>query len=105
MTKNEMYQEMLSRYGEAELDESGNPKHFLAKAEIDPAKFGAFCRAVGAVWQDGEHYVAYEAIKGSSQYDSAEMSRFLDGIISECQEQGIDTISAEELERLKRSWR
>lgn len=40
-TKNEMYQEMLSRYGEAELDESGNPKHFLAKVEIDPAKFGA----------------------------------------------------------------
>ena len=104
-TKNEMYQEMLSRYGEAELDESGNPKHFLAKVEIDPAKFGAACRPIGVVWQDGERYVAYESIKGSSQYDSAEMSRFLDGIISECREQGIDTISAEELERLKRSWR
>lgn len=70
---------MLSRYGEAELDESGNPKHFLAKVEIDPAKFGAACRPIGVVWQDGERYVAYESIKGSSQYDSAEMSRFLDG--------------------------
>lgn len=42
---------------------------------------------------------------GSSVYDSAEMSRLIDGIITECREQGIDTLTPAEIEELKRTWR
>lgn len=42
---------------------------------------------------------------GSSVYDSAEMSRLIDGLITECREQGIDTLTPAEIEELKRTWR
>lgn len=41
---------------------------------------------------------------GSSKYDTKEMARLIDYIVGECKELGIDTITPEELERLKAEW-
>ena len=41
---------------------------------------------------------------GSSKYDTAQMARLLDYIISECRPLGIDTITPDELERIKSEW-
>lgn len=41
---------------------------------------------------------------GSSVYDSAQMSRLLDLVIQDCEEQGIPTITARELEEIKARW-
>lgn len=41
---------------------------------------------------------------GSSEYDTREMSIFIDGIVSECRAQGIDTMTPAELERIKGEW-
>ena len=43
-------------------------------------------------------------IKGSSDYDTAEMSQFIDGIISECKDQGIQTMTPNEIEEMKQKW-
>ena len=43
-------------------------------------------------------------IKGSSEYDTGEMSRFIDGVISECKELGIQTMTPDEIEELKQKW-
>ena len=51
-----------------------------------------------------EGYVNIRFFWGSSKYDTANMSRLIDGIISECKEQGIETLPPEELERLKQQW-
>ena len=40
-------------------------------------------------------------LKGSSNYDSAEMTHLLDGLISECKAIGVETATPEELERMK----
>ena len=50
---------------------------------------------------DGVSYRTYVLLKGSSNYDSAEMSHLLDGLISECKAAGIETATPEELERMK----
>ena len=42
---------------------------------------------------------------GTSVYDTAEMSRFLDLLIEECNEQGVDTMTPREVEELKKAWR
>ena len=39
--------------------------------------------------------------KGSSEFDSKEMSIFIDGIIEHCEEQGIPTLTKDEIERLR----
>lgn len=44
--------------------------------------------------------VNFYRIKGSSQYNTREMSRLIDGLVSECKECGIETLTPEELERM-----
>lgn len=41
---------------------------------------------------------------GSSEYDTAQMSRLIDLIVQECKEQGIETMTQFELDRLKEEW-
>ena len=43
-------------------------------------------------------------IKGSSEYDTKEMSSFIDGIISEAKGLGIETLPPEELERMMKDY-
>lgn len=42
---------------------------------------------------------------GSSSYDAAQMSRLIDLTVQECREQGIETMTPEELSRLKEEWK
>lgn len=51
--------------------------------------------------KDGIAYRTYIILRGSSRYDTAEMSHLLDGLISECKTLGIETATPEELERMK----
>lgn len=41
---------------------------------------------------------------GTSVYNTAEMSRLIDEVVYECKEQGIETATPEEIERLKQQW-
>ena len=52
------------------------------------------------VIRDGEVYRVYQMVKGSSQMNTKQMARLIDGLISCCREQGIPTITDEEAERL-----
>lgn len=49
-------------------------------------------------------YTNIMAYYGSSTYDSSSMSALLDLMISDCKEQGIDTITPGEKERLMEQW-
>lgn len=48
----------------------------------------------------GIMYRTYMMLKGSSKYDTKEMSHLIDGLVSECKEMGIETLPPEELERM-----
>lgn len=49
---------------------------------------------------DGTGWRTYIMLRGSSTYDTAEMSRLIDGLVSECKEQGIETLPPDELARM-----
>lgn len=49
---------------------------------------------------DGINYRTYVMLLGSSQYDTAEMSHLIDGIVSECKDCGIETLPPDELDRM-----
>ena len=48
--------------------------------------------------------VSMRLYKGSSIFDSKEMSRLIDYIVDEAQSLGIETMTPDELERLKQLW-
>lgn len=49
-------------------------------------------------------YKLCHAYYGSSVYTTEEMSRLIDMIVADCTEQGIETLTPDELDALKRSW-
>lgn len=61
--------------------------HIRPTAQIKPGK-------------DGVNYRAYIMRRGSSAYDTKEMSMLIDGLVSDCREMGIETLPSDELERM-----
>ena len=62
------------------------------------------CIDLGEVEVGGQKGHQLQVFFGSSTFDSKEMSVFIDGIVSECKEMGIETIPPAELERIKSLW-
>lgn len=53
---------------------------------------------------DGKLWTEYLNIKGSRYYDTAEMSRLIDGAVSEAKGMDIETLPPDELERMMRAY-
>ena len=60
---------------------------------------------VGRVTVNGEEAVQLLLYIGSSQYNTKEFSRLLDGVISEMEEMGLETPDQEETRRLLEEWK
>lgn len=97
-TKDEVYIEMLSRYGVF--------THIVVKPNA-VEKFKSEWRTVrdlGEVTINGKTGIQLQCYFGSSTYDSKEFSVLLDGVISEAKELGIDTLSQDETDRMIKEW-
>lgn len=97
-SKEEVYEEMLQRYGVLYKDEQGYVT-ITVPARTDVSKFGHF-----KFYRQEGKFKAYLAIKGTSEYDSKEMASFLDSVIYEALSMGIQTETPEEVERMKNLW-
>jgi len=53
---------------------------------------------------DGHKYRDYQLLKGSSLYDTEEMSQLIDGAVAEAKEMGIETLAPDELERMMKDY-
>lgn len=52
-------------------------------------------------YKENGDLMAYIRLKGSSEMDSKEFSRLLDELIEECQENGVETLTPAEIQKLK----
>lgn len=98
-SKEEIYEQMLQKYGSIYQDESGYIV-ITVKKTVDMSKVDGHWKRI----KDNGRFASYLMIKGSSEYDTAEMSRFIDRIVDEAQELGIETATPDELERMKQEW-
>ena len=101
-SKDEVYELMLQRYGTFYLNDDGHPTTITVLSKVDMSRIEGHWKFYGTS-EDGK-FTVYEMIKGSSKYDTAEMSKLLDGVIYECKEQGISTETNEELQRMLDKW-
>ena len=90
--KDSVYLLMLKRYGVSDLIPISNQvpiddyiKYYDIESKTDK-------------------YTWYKIYKGSSKYDTKEMSVLLNGIVSECKEMGIPTKEDLEIERMVKEW-
>lgn len=95
-----VYQIELERYGQLLLDDEGNPVTVTVSRRVNMDRIeGHYKRYKES--PDGK-FIAYLIIRGTSDYNSAEMCRFLDGVIDDCKDLGIETMTPDELAQMKR---
>lgn len=100
-SKDELHAIILDRYGLLREREDGSITTFTIRSDIDPKEVTPYARALKHGEKNGKSFTIYGVLKGSSEMDSKEFSALLDGLISECKEQNIETMTPAELERLK----
>ena len=107
--KDDIYEHMIFKYGHIEDPEDeaestvmvrhGIPfKEFFTGSHRYP-RFHSSFEVCGAMM---DFYIIY---RGSSLYNTKEMSQFIDGIVSDAKELGIDTIPRVDLNKIKAKWR
>ena len=96
-SKEECYLEMLKRYGQSEI--------VSVLSEINVEGYFKYYEPIATATLQGKEFTHYKIYKGSSEYNTREMSILIDGIVSEAKELGIETIPPNEIERLKTMWR
>lgn len=98
-SKDEIYEEMLQKYGYIYQDDDGYIT-VTVKSEVDMSKIQGHWK----FYKGNGKFSSYLMIKGSSEYDTAEMARFIDAVVLEAKELGIETATPEEIERMKSLW-
>lgn len=98
-SKEDVYEQMLQKYGTLYEDEDGYIT-ITVKKSVDMSKVDGHWKFI----KDNGKFASYLMIKGSSEYDTAEMSHFIDRIVEEAKELGIETATPDDLERMKQEW-
>ena len=98
-SKDEIYEEMLQKYGYLDHDEDGYTT-ITVRADEDMSKLQDHWK----FYKSNGKFSSYLKIKGSSEYDTAEMARFIDAVVQEAKELGIETAPPQEIERMVQAW-
>lgn len=96
ISKEEMYFRKLKEYGQSEV--------ISVRADIDVSGYFKYFEVFGESAINGKPFKHYKIYKGSSEFDTKEMSVFLDGIVEDCKEAGISTLEDREIALLCESW-
>ncbi len=101
-SRNHVHNTMLDRYGELDRMPDGSLIPYCIRDDIDYLEFPfPHLKPTQKTLSKGDRlYRWYYQIRGSSEYNTAEMSRLIEGAAGECREMGIETIPPEELERM-----
>lgn len=97
LSKEEVYLAMLKDYGQSEI--------ISVLSHIKLEGYLKYFEEIGKGNVQGKEFTHYRVYKGSSEFDTKEMSIFIDGIIEECRNLDIQTLPPAEVERLKEQWK
>ena len=95
-SKEEVYFNMLKDYGQSDL---------VSVLEHIPVEhYFKYYDEAGESTLNGKLFKHYRVYKGSSEFDTREMSIFIDGIVSEAKNLGIETMTPNEIAKMKDLW-
>lgn len=104
-TEEDIYEEMLRSYGYPLYDDNDRPVMISLVADTPIQNLGIHLKLIGEGHVGDKLFKHYKVIRGQSTYDTKEMSTFIDGIVYEAKELGIETLTPDELERIKAAWK
>lgn len=92
LSKEEIHERMLKEYGQRD--------YVSMLASIKPSDYFKYYEEVGTYRQNNNTFKSYLIFKGTSQYNSKEMSIFIDGLVQEAKNLGIKTLDDYEIEAM-----
>ena len=92
-SKEEVYLQMLKDYGVSEI--------VSMLSSINPKGFFKYYEPIGTGIVNNKEFTHYKIYKGSSEYDTKEMSVLIDGLIQEAEQLDIPTLTKEEIEKMR----
>jgi hypothetical protein len=99
ITKEEVYRKNVKELGKFEIIPLKDEAIDTFVKAWETKGLGWLCEIVGKSKLDG--YTNLMIYYGTSVYDKREMAIFLDGIIQECENVGIPTLTKEQIDKLK----
>ena len=94
--KDSIYIDMLKKYGQSDL--------VSVLASVNVRGYFKYYDEFGRGSVNGKEFIHYRVYKGSSEYDTKEMSILIDGIIDEAKALDIEVISEREKSLLLQEW-
>ncbi|MBR6030113.1 MAG: hypothetical protein IKP40_13600 [Clostridia bacterium] len=91
-------------YGVVAKDEDGLTIGFKLPATVDVSKIYPYTRLFDRRTEGGKLFNCYLVLKHTSDMDTKEMARLIDGAIEEAKELGIETDTPETLARYREEW-
>ena len=88
-SKEEVYLQMLKDYGQSEI--------VSMLSSINPKGYFKYYESIGTGMVNNKEFTHYKIFKGSSEFDTKEMTIFIDGIIQECKQLDIETLTPEQI--------
>lgn len=112
LTQNAYYWSMVSQLGRVlriptsevhlrMLKEHAPFEVVSVRSDIDVSGYFRYYEEIGTGFAGGHEFTHYRVYKGSSHMDSTEFSRLIDGTREECEAQGIQVLTREEIARLR----
>ena len=89
LSKEDVYIDMLRHYGQSEI--------VSMLSSINPRGYFKYYEEYKKGISNGKDVTAYKIYKGSSEFDTKEMTIFIDGIIQECKQLDIETLTPDEI--------
>lgn len=103
----EVKNRLIREYGAFEYIDGQIPT-FRLKAQYEDAilnREDMHVKPISRETDDGVEWVRFAFMRGSHTYNTAEMSRLIDGAVEEAKELGIETLPPAEIERMKETWK
>ena len=97
----EVKRALVVKYGTVETYDDGNAYGIMLPAAADVDKVYPYSRFFKDMEMNGKPYKCYLVYKRTHEMDSAEMSRLIDGTISDAKELGIETMTPDQIRQLE----
>ncbi len=105
MSDTEMKVKMNLEYGTIALNLDGTKVGIKVPYGTDINKFYPYCKKFGECEENGMTFEKFLLYKETHTLDSKEMSQLINGVVYECKQAGIETLSDEELKSMLNEWR
>lgn len=97
---------LICRYGQPETLPDGS---FMIYKTNAPVEYMQELETIHSIpvrisEENGKEVIFYKIYRGSHTYNTKEMSLLIDGTVSDAKELGIETLTPDEIERMKNSW-